>query len=150
MEAVWDCAAAPPVETQAATTSTSYLPFTLKAQCLPGLVAVSNAPAQPAEVSAPLLAGRTIAIARDAAFAFVYPANLDVLSALGARLVFFSPLAGDGLPACDAIWLPGGYPELHADVLSRCGDLRAALGEHVGIAAGIFHPMALTFRDDHA
>jgi cobyrinic acid a,c-diamide synthase len=78
---------------------------------------------EPAATVPPLLAGRTIAIARDAAFSFIYPANLDVLTALGARLSFFSPLAGDALPACDAVWLPGGYPELHAEALSaerRC------------------------------
>lgn len=83
---------------------------------------------------APLLAGRTIAIARDAAFSFIYPANLDTLGALGARLVFFSPLAGDALPDCDALWLPGGYPELHAATLARRSDLRAALAAHA--AAG--------------
>lgn len=85
----------------------------------------------------PLLAGRTIAIARDAAFSFIYPANVDTLRSLGARLAFFSPLAGDALPACDAVWLPGGYPELHASALAGCNDLRAALGAHV--AAG--HPV---------
>ena len=91
-------------------------------------------PPEPAQASARLLEGRTIAIARDAAFSFIYPANLDVLVALGARLVFFSPLAGDALPPCEAIWLPGGYPELHAQALARCDDLRAALGAHA--AAG--------------
>ena len=79
-----------------------------------------------------LLEGRTIAVARDAAFAFIYPANLDVLAALGARAVFFSPLAGDALPACDAAWLPGGYPELHAKALSACAALREALAAHAG------------------
>ncbi len=69
----------------------------------------------------PLLAGMTIAIARDAAFGFIYPANLDTLAELGAALAFFSPLAGDALPACDAVWLPGGYPELHAERLGACG-----------------------------
>jgi cobyrinic acid a,c-diamide synthase len=84
--------------------------------------------------TAPLLADRTIAIARDAAFSFIYPANLDVLSTLGARLAFFSPLAGDALPACDAVWLPGGYPELHAEALSAREPMRASLAAHV--AAG--------------
>jgi cobyrinic acid a,c-diamide synthase len=78
----------------------------------------------------PPLAGRTIAVARDAAFAFIYPANLDVLAALGARVAFFSPLAGDALPACDAVWLPGGYAELHAATLSGCVALRDALAAH--------------------
>ena len=83
---------------------------------------------------APLLAGKTLAIARDAAFSFIYPANLDCLHALGARLEFFSPLAGDTLPTCDAIWLPGGYPELHAAELSSRRPLWQALARHV--AAG--------------
>ena len=73
------------------------------------------------------LSGRTIAIARDAAFAFIYPSNLEVLQALGATLTFFSPLADDPLPACDAVWLPGGYPELHAEQLSACRRLPETL-----------------------
>ena len=81
----------------------------------------------------PLLAGMTIAIARDAAFGFIYPANLDTLAELGAALAFFSPLAGDALPACDAVWLPGGYPELHAARLGA-GGLWPQLRAHV--AAG--------------
>jgi cobyrinic acid a,c-diamide synthase len=78
-----------------------------------------------------LLAGQRIAIARDAAFAFIYAANLDTLRALGAELVFFSPLAGDVLPACNAVWLPGGYPELHAARLAQRTDLRAQLAAHL-------------------
>jgi cobyrinic acid a,c-diamide synthase len=78
-----------------------------------------------------LLAGRRIAVARDAAFCFLYPANLDCLRALGAEPVFFAPLAGDRLPDCDAVWLPGGYPELHREALAVCAALRADLAEHV-------------------
>lgn len=78
-----------------------------------------------------LLRGVRIAVARDAAFAFLYPANVDVLRDAGADLVFFSPLAGDPLPPCDAAWLPGGYPELHLDTLGARDDLRAALHAHV-------------------
>lgn len=60
------------------------------------------------------LAGVTIAIAQDAAFSFVYNANLDTLRALGAELCFFSPLANQPVPAAaHALYLPGGYPELH-------------------------------------
>lgn len=80
---------------------------------------------------APLLQGTTIAIARDAAFCFVYEANLDCLRALGAELVFFSPLEDAGLPACDAVWLSGGYPELHAERLSVNTALRDSLRLHV-------------------
>ncbi|PTT87290.1 cobyrinate a,c-diamide synthase, partial [Pelomonas sp. HMWF004] len=79
----------------------------------------------------PLLAGRRIAIAQDAAFGFIYPANLDTLHALGAELLFFSPLQHEPLPHCDAVWLPGGYPELHAATLSRHPTLTAALAAHL-------------------
>jgi cobyrinic acid a,c-diamide synthase len=78
-----------------------------------------------------LLAGRTVAVARDAAFSFVYPANLDALRSLGAELVFFSPLRNEPLPVCDAVWLPGGYPELHAAVLARSKASRDSLRAHV-------------------
>lgn len=79
----------------------------------------------------PLLKGRRIAIARDAAFSFIYPANLETLRALGAELLFFSPLAGDSLPDCEALWLPGGYPELHAEALSQCRSLASQIRQHV-------------------
>ena len=65
------------------------------------------------------LEGQRIAIARDACFAFIYPDNLAVLREMGADLHFFPPLAGDALPDCDALWLPGGYPELHAEALAN-------------------------------
>jgi cobyrinic acid a,c-diamide synthase len=61
-----------------------------------------------------LLAGRRIAVARDAAFSFLYRANLDCLVAMGAELNFFSPLADEPVPRADSLYLPGGYPELHA------------------------------------
>jgi cobyrinic acid a,c-diamide synthase len=83
---------------------------------------------------APRLQGRTVAVARDAAFCFTYPANLDTLRALGAELLFFSPVADEAVPDCDAVWLPGGYPELHADALTKGARCRASLAEH--IAAG--------------
>lgn len=87
--------------------------------------------AAPAAPLAPSLSGQRIAIARDAAFGFIYQANLDTLKSLGAELCFFSPLAGDELPACNAVWLPGGYPELHAARLAQCHALRTQLARHV-------------------
>ena len=93
-----------------------------------------NFAAAPTPTIAPVLAGKRLAIARDAAYGFIYPANLETLIRLGAELHFFSPVAGDPLPDCDAIWLPGGYPELHADRLSQNHTLWAALNVHV--AAG--------------
>jgi len=93
-------------------------------------------PGHTAPASQPL-AGRTIAIARDAAFAFIYPSNLEVLQALGATLTFFSPLADDPLPACDAVWLPGGYPELHAEQLSACRRLPETLRESLLVVTAV-------------
>lgn len=80
---------------------------------------------------APLLAGKRIAIARDAAYGFIYPANLETLLDLGAELSFFSPLAGESPPPCDAVWLPGGYPELHGETLTAHTALWQALRTHV-------------------
>jgi len=81
------------------------------AQSLPP--AVSFAPRE-APLLSRLLAGRRIAVARDAAFSFLYRANLDCLAAMGAELNFFSPLADEPVPRADSLYLPGGYPELHA------------------------------------
>jgi len=83
-------------------------------------------------IIAPLLANKTVAIAHDAAYGFIYPANLDTLRRLGATLTFFSPVAGDVLPACDAVWLPGGYPELHAPAVGGNAPLWEQLRRHVG------------------
>ncbi|WP_027995876.1 cobyrinate a,c-diamide synthase [Simplicispira psychrophila] len=92
------------------------------------------APDATAVPAPPLLQGRTVAVARDVAFSFIYAANIDCLRQLGAQVVFFSPLADTALPPCDALWLPGGYPELHAEQLAANASLRASLQYHV--AAG--------------
>ncbi|MCC2975027.1 cobyrinate a,c-diamide synthase [Massilia sp. IC2-476] len=74
------------------------------------------------------LDGRTIAIARDAAFCFLYPANLDLLQSMGAQLRYFSPLADEPVPPdADAVFLPGGYPELHCETLSRAGQWQSSI-----------------------
>ncbi|ANF58040.1 cobyrinate a,c-diamide synthase [Halotalea alkalilenta] len=74
-----------------------------------------------------MLEGVRIAIARDQAFSFVYPANLRLLEAMGARLSFFSPLVDTAPPEAEALWLPGGYPELHAERLAANTPMAAAL-----------------------
>jgi len=91
-------------------------------------------PAKPARVR--------IGVARDAAFCFAYQENLDRLTRAGADLVFFSPLS-DPLPDVDGIYLPGGYPEIHARALSSspclrrlpdaCGDGMPVYGECGGL-----------------
>ena len=77
-----------------------------------------------------LLKGRTIAVASDAGFSFIYPANISLLESLGARIVYFSPLNNEPLPRCDAVWLPGGYPELHLEKLSAAQQTKNHLNEH--------------------
>ncbi len=76
------------------------------------------------------LQGVEIAVARDAAFSFLYQANLDVLSALGAHLSFFSPLNDSLLPEADSLYLPGGYPELHLAKLARNSAMLSAIRAH--------------------
>ncbi len=83
------------------------------------------------------LAGRTIAVARDDAFCFLYPANLRCLNNLGARVVFFSPVADDAVPEADALYLPGGYPELHAQALERNARWRASVRAYAASGAPI-------------
>lgn len=76
----------------------------------------------------PLLAGRTIAIARDPSFAFVYPANIALLESMGARITYFAPLSDEAVPDdADAVYLPGGYPELHGPALEQAGRWRASI-----------------------
>jgi cobyrinic acid a,c-diamide synthase len=106
--------------------------------------------------------GQRIAIARDAAFSFIYPHLLLGWRHAGAEICFFSPLQDEAPPShADACWLPGGYPELHAGRLANatnfleglrkfasakpmhgeCGGYMA-LGETLTDAEGVRHPMA--------
>jgi cobyrinic acid a,c-diamide synthase len=72
--------------------------------------------------------GQRIALARDAAFSFVYPHMLEAWRAAGAEISTFSPLADEAPDTrADVCWLPGGYPELHAGRLAANGRFRAAL-----------------------
>jgi cobyrinic acid a,c-diamide synthase len=72
--------------------------------------------------------GQRIAVARDLAFAFAYPHLLDFWQKQGAELSFFSPLADEGPGEdADAVYLPGGYPELHAGNLAQAETFRSAM-----------------------
>jgi cobyrinic acid a,c-diamide synthase len=105
---------------------------------------------------------RRIAVARDAAFSFLYPHLLRDWQETGAQVCFFSPLADDPVPEqVDLVYLPGGYPELHAprlaaakifmqslrsaaqttDIYGECGGYMT-LGESLTDAEGTRHPMA--------
>ena len=106
--------------------------------------------------------GQRIAVARDTAFAFAYPHLLTDWSDQGAEILPFSPLSNQPPdPSADAVFLPGGYPELHAGRLATATEfstgLRAAaawgariygecggymvLGTHLDDAEGNTHPM---------
>ncbi|MBK8160184.1 MAG: cobyrinate a,c-diamide synthase [Rhodospirillaceae bacterium] len=107
--------------------------------------------------------GQRIAVADDAAFAFAYPFHLKAWAAAGAEITSFSPLANEAPRAdADAVYLPGGYPELHAGRLAgnaafmdglrsaaasntliygECGGYMA-LGAGMVDAAGARHAMA--------
>jgi cobyrinic acid a,c-diamide synthase len=72
--------------------------------------------------------GQRVAVARDAAFAFVYPHLLNDWRKQGAELSFFSPLADQSARMdSDAVFVPGGYPELHGHVLAAAGNFRSSL-----------------------
>ncbi len=68
-----------------------------------------------------------IGLARDEAFHFYYPDNLELLRRAGAELVEFSPIHDAQLPAVDALYLGGGYPELFAEKLAANETMRAAI-----------------------
>ena len=72
-----------------------------------------------------------IALARDAAFSFTYPHLLEGWRRAGAEILPFSPLADEAPdPDADLVWLPGGYPELHAGKLAAADRFRTALAAH--------------------
>jgi cobyrinic acid a,c-diamide synthase len=77
----------------------------------------------------PLMTGVKVGVARDAAFSFIYQSNLQLLRDMGAEIKFFSPMADESLPQVDSLWFPGGYPELHSEVLSSNAPLISAVKE---------------------
>ena len=80
-----------------------------------------------------------IAVARDEAFSFCYPENLELLEAAGAEIEFFSPLRNAHLPdGSSGIYLPGGYPELYAAQLAANLPLLQALRAAAGAGMPIY------------
>ena len=106
------------------------------------LVAVAQTrAAQPFAPAASCLSplGQRIAIARDRAFAFSYEHLLSGWRGAGASLSFFSPLADEPPSAdADAVYMPGGYPELHAATLADAGRFRQGMQEAARRGARIY------------
>ena len=125
------------------------------------LLDVARSPPRPdADPSVPVRTASdrpTVAVARDAAFCFVYPATLERLRER-AEVVSFSPVAGDALPACDGVYLSGGYPELHGpaleagpalnDIAARAADGLPVFGECGGLMA-LSESLTTTDGDTH-
>ena len=88
------------------------------------LLEVAAEPPRPDPAPVAPAVDATVAVADDAAFAFRYPATIERLRER-ATVEPFSPVAGDPLPDCDGVYLPGGYPELHGAALSAGGTLEA-------------------------
>ncbi len=76
-----------------------------------------------------------LAIARDEAFSFYYVDSLEALEEAGAELVPFSPIRGEALPACDGLYLGGGFPEMFADKLEANGAMRQSVA--AAVSAGL-------------
>lgn len=96
---------------------------------LDAILAAASGESHVARTTAPVPApGERIALARDAAFSFVYPHLLADWRAQGATILPFSPLADEAPdPTATVCWLPGGYPELHAPRLAACDAFRMGL-----------------------
>lgn len=85
--------------------------------------------------AAPVLPGQSrirLAVARDEAFSFYYLDSLEALEAAGAELIYFSPLHDPELPACDGLYIGGGYPEMFAAGLEANGSMRVSVAAAVG------------------
>jgi cobyrinic acid a,c-diamide synthase len=102
---------------------------------LDGIIAAARPAASPTiandaaiRLCAPAPPGQRIALAQDQAFSFIYPHVLSAWRAAGAEIMPFSPLENEAPDGdADAVWLPGGYPELHAGRLAAGADFRDGL-----------------------
>lgn len=95
-------------------------------------VAVVPADAAPAATVLPEPSRIRLAVARDEAFSFYYLDSLEALEAAGAELIYFSPLHDPELPACDGLYLGGGYPEMFAAGLEANTSMRVSVATAVG------------------
>jgi cobyrinic acid a,c-diamide synthase len=108
-----------------------YAAFLRENVDLAAIKAAASGHALPAPGALPRPPAQRIALAQDAAFSFTYPHLLEGWRAAGAQILPFSPLADEAPdPDADLVWLPGGYPELHAGRLAAAATFRAGLRLH--------------------
>jgi cobyrinic acid a,c-diamide synthase len=108
-----------------------YAEFLRENVDLPAIRSAARAAAAPAGGALPKPPAQRIALAQDAAFSFTYPHLLEGWRRAGAEVLPFSPLADQVPdPSADLVWLPGGYPELHAGKLAAAAAFRAGLRKH--------------------
>ena len=102
--------------------------------------------ARPAKMSQDFMAtpplpplGQRIAVARDMAFGFAYPFIISAWRAAGAEIMFFSPMMDEAPdPSCDAVYLCGGYPELHISRIAHAHNFRTGMKEAVDRGAFVY------------
>ncbi|MFC4408259.1 cobyrinic acid a,c-diamide synthase [Haloarchaeobius iranensis] len=121
------------------------------------LLDVARTPPNPDREPVRPAVDKRVAVARDDAFRFYYPATIERLRER-ADVVTFAPTAGDELPDCDGVYLPGGYPELHASTLedspairqlrNAAADGRPIVGECGGLMA-LAETLTTTDGDTH-
>ncbi|WP_424931055.1 cobyrinate a,c-diamide synthase [Amaricoccus macauensis] len=110
---------------------TGYASFLREHVDLAALRGAARGGPAPAAGALPLPPAQRIALARDAAFSFTYPHILEAWRSAGANIVPFSPLADEPPDAdADLVWLPGGYPELHAGRIAAAGAFLDGLRRH--------------------
>ena len=110
------------------TAMAEHVKKTVAIERLLDLTRVAFPPCDPVPVSG-RKGGRVIAVARDAAFNFIYHENLEALGEQG-EIVFFSPIDDERLPKADMLYLAGGYPELYAEQLSSNGAMREEIASY--------------------
>ena len=92
-----------------------------------------------AKITPPPPPAQRIAVARDLAFGFSYAHQLKLWKEAGATLTFFSPIANEPVPNdVDYIFLPGGYPELHAPLLTAAHLFKASMVRHASLGTPIY------------
>ncbi|SFD64352.1 cobyrinate a,c-diamide synthase [Roseivivax sediminis] len=108
-----------------------YASFLREHVDLPAIKAAARSGPAPSSGALPRPPAQRIALAQDAAFSFTYPHLLRGWRAAGAEILPFSPLANEAPdPSADLVWLPGGYPELHAGRIAAAERFREGLHKH--------------------